>query len=122
MPNLPLPLFTTTTIRQGGAAAASGKVQPGDHLVSVQGTAVTGQDLDTVLQSVQSAPTEVAMRFYRGNLGDVINPRVFFDITIGGNAAGRVVCRLRKDVVPKTVEVRACVRAVPASVRRVERL
>lgn len=81
-------------------------MQPGDHLVSVQGTAVTGQDLDTVLQSVQAAPTEVSMKFYRGSLGDVINPRVFFDITIGGSPAGRVVCRLRKDVVPKTVEVR----------------
>jgi hypothetical protein len=29
---------------------------------------------------------------------------VFFDITIGGESAGRIVFRLRKDVVPKTAE------------------
>jgi len=32
------------------------------------------------------------------------NPRVFFDISIGGNSAGRIVMELRADVVPKTVE------------------
>lgn len=32
------------------------------------------------------------------------NPRVYFDITIGGEAAGRIVMQLRKDKVPKTVE------------------
>eukprot|EP00962_Isochrysis_galbana_P040973 scaffold14920_cov95-Isochrysis_galbana.AAC.4 len=32
------------------------------------------------------------------------NPRVFFDIEIGGEEAGRVVMQLRADVVPKTAE------------------
>ena len=32
------------------------------------------------------------------------NPRVFFDITIGGAAVGRVVMQLRADVVPGTAE------------------
>ncbi|CAE7788258.1 CYP [Symbiodinium sp. KB8] len=32
------------------------------------------------------------------------NPRVFFDITIGGKKAGRVVFELFNDVVPKTAE------------------
>jgi peptidyl-prolyl isomerase E (cyclophilin E) len=32
------------------------------------------------------------------------NPHVYFDITIGGTAAGRVMMELRADVVPKTAE------------------
>lgn len=37
---------------QGGAAAASGKIQVGDHLVSVGGTQVLGKDIDKVLAVV----------------------------------------------------------------------
>ena len=32
------------------------------------------------------------------------NPRVFFDISIGGEKVGRIVMELRADVVPKTAE------------------
>ena len=32
------------------------------------------------------------------------NPKVFFDVSIGGKSAGRIEFELRKDVVPKTVE------------------
>ena len=35
---------------------------------------------------------------------DSTNPKVFFDITIGGTPAGRVVMELRADVAPKTAE------------------
>jgi len=35
---------------------------------------------------------------------NMARPRCFFDITIGGNPAGRIVMELRADVVPKTAE------------------
>merc|ERR1712225_117214 len=38
------------------------------------------------------------------HLINMSNPRVFFDITIGGNAAGRIVFELYSDVTPKTCE------------------
>jgi len=31
-------------------------------------------------------------------------PRVFFDMTIGGKSAGRIIMELRADIVPKTAE------------------
>jgi peptidylprolyl isomerase len=36
------------------------------------------------------------------------NPVVFFDVTIGGSAKGRIEMELRADVVPKTAENFRC--------------
>ena len=36
------------------------------------------------------------------------NPKVYLDITIGEEAIGRIVVRLRKDVVPTTAENFRC--------------
>jgi len=37
-------------------------------------------------------------------IANASNPKVFFDITVGGVDVGRIVMELRKDVVPKTAE------------------
>merc|ERR1712110_1333793 len=38
------------------------------------------------------------------SLRDKKRPRVFFDMKIGANHAGRIVCELRSDVTPRTAE------------------
>ncbi|OWK43811.1 peptidylprolyl isomerase [Fimbriiglobus ruber] len=37
-------------------------------------------------------------------MADTTNPRVFFDVSIDGKPAGRIVMELRADVAPKTAE------------------
>merc|ERR1712226_1497963 len=39
-----------------------------------------------------------------GQVEAMANPKVFFDMTIGGTAAGRIEMGLRSDIVPKTAE------------------
>jgi cyclophilin family peptidyl-prolyl cis-trans isomerase len=54
-------------------------------------------DLDAWMDK-QCAKTKSSALAVRGN------PKVFFDVTMDGEAAGRVVMALRRDVVPKTAD------------------
>jgi len=42
--------------------------------------------------------------FYSLEINIMPNPRVFFDISIGGRESGRIIMELRADVVPRTAE------------------
>ncbi|XP_039256161.2 peptidyl-prolyl cis-trans isomerase A-like [Styela clava] len=52
----------------------------------------------------------MAARFFRcfSSKASSANPKVFFDINISGEKAGRVTFELRKDIVPKTAENFRC--------------
>lgn len=93
------------SLSDGGVAATSGEINNGDQLIKVGGESVIGLDFQSVLDKVGMAPEDgVKLEFFRGDIKEYINPKVYFDISIGGEGAGRIVFQLRKDVVPKTVE------------------
>lgn len=55
--------------------------------------------------SLLRCSTAVLKRFGSGKANDAApNPKVFFDMAIGGEKAGRIIMELRADVVPKTAE------------------
>uniref|UniRef100_A0A7S2V2M4 Peptidyl-prolyl cis-trans isomerase n=1 Tax=Fibrocapsa japonica TaxID=94617 RepID=A0A7S2V2M4_9STRA len=60
--------------------------------------------LTQALGAPQSAFRFSAVHVMKNCFSSDANPRVFFDISIGGSPAGRVVIDLRADVVPKTAE------------------
>lgn len=71
----------------------------------------TGQSSAVALRFVGSSLISRQLPFYSSNLTRLLctekmadKPRCFFDITIGGKSAGRIIMELRRDVVPKTAD------------------
>eukprot|EP00281_Chroomonas_sp_CCMP1168_P031076 CAMPEP_0206253630 /NCGR_PEP_ID=MMETSP0047_2-20121206/23256_1 /ASSEMBLY_ACC=CAM_ASM_000192 /TAXON_ID=195065 /ORGANISM="Chroomonas mesostigmatica_cf, Strain CCMP1168" /LENGTH=348 /DNA_ID=CAMNT_0053679855 /DNA_START=30 /DNA_END=1076 /DNA_ORIENTATION=+ len=80
------------------------KISLGDTLVAVNGKKCLGFDFDSAFALLAENPApELELTFTSGGVMAVINPRAYFDVTIGGEKAGRVVMELRKDIVPRTV-------------------
>jgi len=52
----------------------------------------------------KSCPGEIVFTYLLWTMTDSTNPQVFFDITIGGQPAGRILMELRADVTPQTAE------------------
>merc|ERR1712194_672418 len=57
----------------------------------------TKEKLEEFLSKTHKETKETSLRIRS-------NPKVYFDIDIGGEDAGRIIMQLRKDVVPKTAE------------------
>mmetsp|Transcript_9382 Transcript_9382/g.11662 ORF Transcript_9382/g.11662 Transcript_9382/m.11662 type:complete len:302 (-) Transcript_9382:205-1110(-) len=88
-----------------GNAGKSGQLKEGDQLVSVAGEDVKGLEFDIVMEKLIAAPAEgTTLELFRGPAAELYNPKVYFDMSIGGEPAGRIVMALRKDIAPKTVE------------------
>lgn len=44
------------------------------------------------------------MKFCSRKITKMVNPRVYLDVSIGGDLEGRLIVELYKDIVPKTAE------------------
>ena len=94
----------------GGAGEASGAVAVADQLVAVNGRPALGLSFDVAMDLIVDAAdlgSGVELQFSRDeDPVELHNPRVFFDVDIGSEPAGRVEMCLRADVVPETVRTR----------------
>ncbi|EKX54946.1 hypothetical protein GUITHDRAFT_83873, partial [Guillardia theta CCMP2712] len=81
------------------------KISIRDYLLRVNGESCLGKSFDEAFAMIAENPAqELELTFARGGVEAVYNPRVWFDIEIGGEKAGRIKIELRKDAAPKTVE------------------
>jgi len=81
----------------------------GKHVVF--GSVTEGMDVVSKIEEYGTQSGKTKAQIVIANCGwlndpraNVVLPRVFFDMTIGGQAAGRIVMTLRSDIVPKTAE------------------
>ena len=77
------------------------------HVASVAATLRRpgGAEAPSAAQRLAAMRARVLARGATGQAPAVTgNPKVYFDMTVGGAAAGRIVMELRADVVPRTVE------------------
>mmetsp|Transcript_41386 Transcript_41386/g.81320 ORF Transcript_41386/g.81320 Transcript_41386/m.81320 type:complete len:302 (+) Transcript_41386:99-1004(+) len=81
-------------------------LQERDQLLSVDGVSAKGLNFESAMDLLVAADEQgVKLEFARGeDPAIVMNPKCFFDIEIGGAAAGRITMSLRADVVPETCE------------------
>uniref|UniRef100_A0A7S2V295 peptidylprolyl isomerase n=1 Tax=Fibrocapsa japonica TaxID=94617 RepID=A0A7S2V295_9STRA len=92
------------SINEDGAAAKT-ELKAGDQLVEVQGEDVKGYTFDKAMDALVAGPAEgTQIKIFRGDAAELYNPKVYFDISIGGEPSGRIKMCLRKDIAPKTVE------------------
>merc|ERR1712160_169990 len=63
---------------------------------------ITTHNMQSAMQA--SMRSYAIVRHIRPFCAGVTNPRVFFDMTVGGNDAGRIEIELRADVAPRTAE------------------
>mmetsp|Transcript_29292 Transcript_29292/g.66777 ORF Transcript_29292/g.66777 Transcript_29292/m.66777 type:complete len:203 (+) Transcript_29292:65-673(+) len=54
--------------------------------------------------TTRSAPARLATRAFSGSSYLMANPKVYFDMEVGGEEVGRITFELRADVAPKTAE------------------
>eukprot|EP00921_Rhytidocystis_pertsovi_P023679 GHVQ01037967.1.p1 GENE.GHVQ01037967.1~~GHVQ01037967.1.p1 ORF type:complete len:211 (+),score=19.82 GHVQ01037967.1:158-790(+) len=54
--------------------------------------------------AIPSAGSNIGFRYFSSAAGKGSNPKVFFDLTTGGQKTGRITFELFKDVTPKTAE------------------
>jgi cyclophilin family peptidyl-prolyl cis-trans isomerase len=85
------------------AARAEPSLAVGDRLLSVDGTDASKLDFDEAMELLV-AGSEAGVELKLARMVAPGNPQVFFDIEIGGEAAGKIVMELRADVVPETAE------------------